>query len=82
MPPVRALMNAQVTAMRTYGVDVDVWITHKAFVAGMAEAIALTGPAVVLLPATADRPGIVRRTLEYWRAGSMSRWSPLGRAWS
>ncbi len=59
------LLGAEATEIRSRGVEVAVWITTRPIASGMAEAVAVTGAALVLMPAEAERRGIVRRTLDY-----------------
>ncbi len=61
----RDLLGPEAAAIRARGVGVAVWLSGRPGPAGMAEAVALTHAALVLLPAERDRPGILRRTLEY-----------------
>lgn len=59
------LLGAEATEIRSRGVEVAVWMTTRPIASGMAEAVAITGAAIVLMPAEAERRGIVRRTLDY-----------------
>ena len=84
------LLGAEATEIRSRGVEVAVWMTTRPIASGMAEAVAITGAAIVLMPAEAERRGIVRRTLDYRAAriaapvvavdpdGGLVRVRPLG----
>lgn len=84
------LLDAEATEIRSRGVEVAVWLTSRPISTGMAEAVAITGAAIVLMPAEAERRGIVRRTLDYRASripapvvavdpdGGLVRVSPLG----
>ena len=61
----RDLLRAEAAAIRAHGIDVAVWLPGRSGADGMAEAVALTHAAILLLPAEPDRPGVVRRTLHY-----------------
>ena len=60
-----SLLDVEATAIRARGVEVAVWMTSRPISAGMVEAVSVTGAALVLMPAEAERRGIVRRTLDY-----------------
>jgi hypothetical protein len=84
------LLGAEATEIRSRGGEVAVWMTTRPIASGMAEAVAITGAAIVLMPAEAERRGIVRRTLDYRAAripapvvavdpdGGLVRVRPLG----
>ena len=63
--PRRDALQRQAGALREAGLEVAVWVSDRTSVAGMAEAVALTHASLVLMPAEVDRPGLVRRTLDY-----------------
>jgi hypothetical protein len=46
-------------------VDVAVWLSGQPGPAGIAEAVASTSAVAILMPAEAERPGIVNLTLAY-----------------
>jgi hypothetical protein len=84
------LLGAEATEIRSRGVEVAVWMTARPIASGTAEAVAITGAAIVLMPAEPERRGIVRRTLDYRAAriaapvvavdpdGGLVRVRPLG----
>ena len=84
------LLGAEATEIRSHGVEVAVWLTTRPIASGMAEAVAVTSAAIVLMPAEPERRGIVRRTLDYRAAriaapvvavdpdGGLVRVRPLG----
>ena len=86
----RDLLGAEVAAIRARGVDVAVWLPGRPGNSAVAEAVALTHAAIVLMPAEAARPRVVRRTLDYRAtkiaapvvavdpAGRLTRIRPLG----
>ena len=61
----RDLLMDEVAAIRARGVDVKVWLSGKPGPAGIAEAIASTSAVAILMPAEADRPGVINLTLAY-----------------
>ena len=63
--PRREALRRQADSLRESGVEVAVWVSYGPSVAGLAVAVAHTDASVVLMPAEADRPGVVRRTLDY-----------------
>ena len=86
----RDLLGLEAAAIRARGVGVAVWLSGRPGPAGMAEAVALMHAALILMPGERDRPGILRRTLEYDAAriaapvvavdpsGCLTRVRPLG----
>ncbi len=86
----RDLLGPEASAIRDRGVGVAVWLAGRPGPAGMAEAVSRTHAALILLPAERNRPGVIRRTLEYDAArvgapvvavdpvGSLTRVVPLG----
>ena len=62
---VRDRLSLLAAAIQARGVDVAVWLTGRAISAGTAEAAAVSRAALVLMPAEVDRPGVLRRTLDY-----------------
>ncbi len=87
---VRDRLSLLGAAVQARGVDVTVWLTGRAIAAGTAEAAAVSRAALVLMPAEVDRPGVLRRTLDYRAArigvpvlavdpaGRLTRIRPLG----
>jgi len=63
--PRREALRRQADALRESGVDVAVWVSYGPSILGLAEAVAHTDASLVLMPAEVDRPGLVRRTLDY-----------------
>jgi hypothetical protein len=63
--PRRAALRRQADSLRESGAEVAVWVSYGPSVAGLAEAVALTHASLVLMPAEVDRPGLIRRTLDY-----------------
>jgi hypothetical protein len=86
----RDRLSLLAAAIQGRGVDVAVWLTGRAISAGTAEAAAFSRASLVLMPAEVDRPGVLRRTLDYRAtrigvpllavdaAGRLSRVRPLG----
>ena len=87
---VRDRLSLLAAAIQARGVDVAVWLTGRAISPGTAEAAAFSRAALVLMPAEVDRPGVLRRTLDYRAtrigvpllavdaAGRLTRVRPLG----
>ena len=61
----RDLLIDEVRAIRARGVDVAVWLSGESGTAGIAEAIASTSAVAILMPAEAERPGVINLTLAY-----------------
>lgn len=61
----RDLLIDEVRAIRARGVDVAVWLSGESGPAGIAEAIASTSAVAILMPAEAERPGVINLTLAY-----------------
>jgi hypothetical protein len=86
----RDLLGAEASVIRDRGVGVAVWLAGRPGPAGLAEAVSRMHAALILLPAERNRPGVIRRTLEYDAArieapvvavdptGGLARVVPLG----
>ncbi len=61
----RDLLIAEAAAIRARGVDVAVWLSGQPGPAGIAEAVGVTSAAAILMPAEAERPGVINLTLAY-----------------
>jgi len=61
----RDLLAAEAAELRQIGAAVLAWLPGVAGDRGIAEAVERSGAAAVMVPAERDRPGVVRRTLEY-----------------
>ena len=61
----RDLLIAEAAAIRARGVDVAVWLSGRPGPAGIAEAVGVTSAAAILMPAEAERPGVINLTLAY-----------------
>jgi hypothetical protein len=64
----RDLLLAEARGVAAPGLAIAVWLPSRHGPAGVAEAVAATGAALVLVPARARRAGVLDRTLEYLAA--------------
>lgn len=64
----RDLLLVEAREVAAPGLTVGVWLPSRTGPAGVAEAVAASGAALVLVPARASRPNVLDRTLEYLAA--------------